>query len=182
MASKVGKLIKEARQAADLTQEKLAKKVGGGLTAADISKAERGELELPLATLRKIAKATGVTQASLVNAAQGKTAEKKTTAKKTTTKKATEKKAEEKKTEKKAKTPATANKTMKVTATEQKLINAYRLADSATKKAAMNLLQGESNDLVNILLGSAPASSASKSSDNIADMLGDAIGSLLGGK
>lgn len=177
MASKVGKLIKEARQAADLTQEKLAKKVGGGLTASDISKAERGELELPLATLRKIAKATGVTQASLVNAAQGKTAEKKTT-----TKKATEKKAEEKKTEKKAKTPATANKTMKVTATEQKLINAYRLADSATKKAAMNLLQGESNDLVNILLGSAPASSASKSSDNIADMLGDAIGSLLGGK
>ena len=172
----------EARQAADLTQEKLAKKVGGGLTAADISKAERGELELPLATLRKIAKATGVTQASLVNAAQGKTAEKKTTTKKTTAKKATEKKAEEKKTEKKAKTPASANKTMKVTATEQKLINAYRLADSATKKAAMNLLQGESNDLVNILLGSAPASSASKSSDNIADMLGDAIGSLLGGK
>ena len=182
MASKVGKLIKEARLAADLTQEKLAKKVGGGLTASDISKAERGDLELPLATLRKIAKATGVTQASLVNAAQGKTAEKKTTTKKTTAKKTTEKKAEEKKTEKKAKTPASANKTMKVTATEQNLINAYRLADSATKKAAMNLLQGESNDLVNILLGSAPASSASKSSDNIADMLGDAIGSLLGGK
>ena len=177
MASKVGKLIKEARLAADLTQEKLAKKVGGGLTASDISKAERGDLELPLATLRKIAKATGVTQASLVNAAQGKTAEKKTTTKKTTAKKTTEKKAEEKK----AKTPASANKTMKVTATEQKLINAYRLADSATKKAAMNLLQGESNDLVNILLGSAPTSSA-KDSDSIADMLGDAIGSLLGGK
>ena len=177
MASKVGKLIKEARLAADLTQEKLAKKVGGGLTASDISKAERGDLELPLATLRKIAKATGVTQASLVNAAQGKTAEKKTTTKKTTAKKTTVKKAEEKK----AKTPASANKTMKVTATEQKLINAYRLADSATKKAAMNLLQGESNDLVNILLGSAPTSSA-KDSDSIADMLGDAIGSLLGGK
>ena len=178
MASKVGKLIKEARLAADLTQEKLAKKVGGGLTASDISKAERGDLELPLATLRKIAKATGVTQASLVNAAQGKTTEKKTTAKKTTTKKTTTaKKAEGKK----AKTPSSANKTMKVTATEQKLINAYRLADSATKKAAMNLLQGESNDLVNILLGSAPTSSA-KDSDSIADMIGDAIGSLLGGK
>jgi len=40
MASKVGKLIKEARQAADLTQEKLARKVGGGLTASDISKQE----------------------------------------------------------------------------------------------------------------------------------------------
>ena len=176
MASKVGKLIKEARLAADLTQEKLAKKVGGGLTASDISKAERGDLELPLATLRKIAKATGVTQASLVNAAQGKTTEKKTTAKKATTKKTTTaKKAEEKK----AKTPASANKTMKVTATEQKLINAYRLADSATKKAAMNLLQGESNDLVNILLGSAPTSSA-KDSDSIADMIGDAIGDMIG--
>lgn len=181
MASKVGKLIKEARQAADLTQEKLARKVGGGLTASDISKAERGELELPIATLRKIAKATGVTQASLVNAAQGKTTEKKTATKKTTTtKKATEKKtAEKKETEKKAKTPASANKTMKVTATEQKLINAYRLADSSTKKAAMNLLQGESNDLVNMLLGSG-ASSAS--SDGIADALGDVLGNLFGGK
>ena len=190
MATKVGKPIKEARQAADLTQEKLARKVGGGLTAADISKAERGELELPIATLRKIAKATGVTQASLVNAAQGKTTakkttEKKTTTKKTTTKKTTEKKTTEKKetekkeTEKKAKTPASANKTMKVTATEQKLINAYRLADSSTKKAAMNLLQGESNDLVNMLLGSGASSS---SSDGIADALGDVLGNLFGGK
>ena len=40
MSSKVGTLIKEARTAAGLTQEKLAKKVGGGLSAADISKAE----------------------------------------------------------------------------------------------------------------------------------------------
>ena len=174
MASKVGQLIKEARQAADLTQEKLARKVGGGLTASDISKAERGEVELSLATLRKIAKATGVTQASLVNAAQGKSTAKKTTTKKTTTKKTTEKK-----TETKAKTPSSANKTMKVTATEQKLINAFRLADSSTKKAAMNLLQGESNDLVNMLLGSGTSSS---SSDGIADALGDALSSLFSGK
>lgn len=180
MASKVGKLIKEARQAADLTQEKLARKVGGGLTASDISKAERGDLELPLATLRKIAKATGVTQASLVNAAQGKTTTKKTATKSTTKKTTTTKKATEKKeTEKKAKTPSSANKTMKVTTTEQKLINAYRLADSSTKKAAMNLLQGESNDLVNILLG---GGSSSASSDGIADALGDALSSIFAGK
>ena len=180
MASKVGKLIKEARQAADLTQEKLARKVGGGLTASDISKAERGDLELPLATLRKIAKATGVTQASLVNAAQGKTTTKKTTTKSTAAKKTTtaKKAAEKKETEKKAKTPSSANKTMKVTTTEQKLINAYRLADASTKKAAMNLLQGESNDLVNILLGG----SSSSSSDGIADALGDALSSIFAGK
>ena len=42
MAKKVGELIKKARTDAGLTQEQLAKKVDG-ITAADISKAERGE-------------------------------------------------------------------------------------------------------------------------------------------
>ena len=66
MANKVGPLIKEARTGAGMTQEQLAKKIKG-ITAADISKAERGELELPQKALKAIAKATGVTQASLVN-------------------------------------------------------------------------------------------------------------------
>ena len=43
MANKVGPLIKEARTGAGMTQEQLAKKIKG-ITAADISKAERGEL------------------------------------------------------------------------------------------------------------------------------------------
>ena len=42
MAKKVGELIKKARTDAGLTQEQLAKKVDG-VTASDISKAERGE-------------------------------------------------------------------------------------------------------------------------------------------
>ena len=42
MADTVGKLIKEARTKAGLTQEQLAKKMGGGMTAAQISRAERG--------------------------------------------------------------------------------------------------------------------------------------------
>ena len=71
MSSKLGTIIKKARVGAGLTQEKLAKKVGGGLTAADIGKAERGEQTLTIAMLKRIAKATGVTQASLVNAAKG---------------------------------------------------------------------------------------------------------------
>jgi len=71
MASKLGTLIREARVGAGLTQEKLAKKVGGGLSAADIGKAERGEQTLTIAMLKRIAKATGVIQASLVNAAKG---------------------------------------------------------------------------------------------------------------
>ena len=41
---KVGALIKEARTAAKLTQEKLAK--AAGVTANDIGKCERGEIDL----------------------------------------------------------------------------------------------------------------------------------------
>ena len=79
---KIGTLIREARTAAELTQAKLSEKTG--IDANDISKAERGELELSQAQLKKIAKATGVTQASLLNAA--KAGEKKTAVKKTAAK------------------------------------------------------------------------------------------------
>ena len=68
MAKKVGTLIKEARTAAGLTQEQLAKKVAG-VSASDISKAERGEKDLTQEQLKAIAKATGVTQKSLLDAA-----------------------------------------------------------------------------------------------------------------
>ena len=95
MAKKVGTLIKEARTGAGFTQEELARKLAG-VSASDISKAERGELELSQANLKKIAKACGVTQASLINAAKG------TSSKKTTTSKKTEKKTEKKTTTKKA--------------------------------------------------------------------------------
>ena len=70
MAKKVGTLIKEARTAAGLTQEQLAKKVAG-VSASDISKAERGEKDLTQEQLKAIAKATGVTQKSLLDAAKG---------------------------------------------------------------------------------------------------------------
>ena len=51
MANKVGNLIKEARTNAGLTQEQLAKKVKN-TSAADISKAERGELKLSQEALK----------------------------------------------------------------------------------------------------------------------------------
>ena len=76
MAKKVGTLIKEARTEAGLTQEQLARKIKG-VSAADISKAERGELELTQAVLKDIAKATGVTQKSLLDAAKDSSAKKK---------------------------------------------------------------------------------------------------------
>ena len=86
MGKKVGKLIKAARTGADMTQEQLARRISG-LSASDISLAERGEKELTQAQLKKIATLTGVTQASLINAAKedNGSSKKTTTAKKTTT-------------------------------------------------------------------------------------------------
>ena len=168
MGEKVGKLIREARTGADLTQEKLAKKVGGGLTASDVSRAERGEIDLPQATLRAIAKATGVTQASLVDAAKAENA---SSGKKTSTGKTTSAKT----TAKKAKTPDSAGVSMRVTATEKRLIEAYRLADGDAKKAAMKLLKGECPEFASKILGGS-------GTDMVADLLGDALGGLLGGK
>ena len=53
---KVGAYVKEARTAAKLTQEKLAQVAGEGLTASDIGKCERGEIDLTVNQLKKIAK------------------------------------------------------------------------------------------------------------------------------
>ena len=131
MANKVGALIKEARTGAGLTQEQLAKKVDG-VTASDISKAERGELELSQAQLKAIAKATGVTQASLLNAAKEGS---KPAAKKPAAKKPAAKKTEE----------------LKLTAAEKKLVELYRAADKTTRDAAVKVLKGEKTGVDGIL-------------------------------
>ena len=140
--NKVGALIKEARAGADMTQEQLARKIAG-LSAEDISLAERGKKELTQAQLKQIAKITGVTQASLVNAAK-ETAAKSTTAKKTTAKKTTTKKS----------TTSTASKSsMQVTATEKKLVELYRQADAERKKNVMKLLKGGESDSDSLIEG-----------------------------
>ena len=130
MASKkLGDLIKEARMSSDLTQEQLAKKIAG-LSASDISMAERGKKDLTQEQLKRIAKATGVTQASLLNAAKGSSG-KSSTAKKTS---------------------STAGTTsMKLTAAEKKLVELYRKADSETKKEALNVLKGEDGSMDDVL-------------------------------
>lgn len=144
MGKKVGKLIKAARTKADMTQEQLARKVTGA-NASDISAAERGTKDLTQAQLKQVAKATGVTQASLLNAAKE---EKGTTTKTTkTTKTSTTKTTKTTK----PKTPSNANTSMKVTSTEKKLIEAYRLADSDAKKRAMAVLKGESTDVADVV-------------------------------
>ena len=133
MAKKIGELIRQARTDAGLTQEQLAKKVDG-VTASDISKAERGEKELSQTALKQIAKATGVTQASLLDAAKGKTGS--SAAKKTAS-----------------------GTSVKVTAAEKKLLELYRKADADTKKEAVRVLSGKQaeglGDLMSSLLDGA---------------------------
>ena len=148
MASKkLGNLIKEARMDAGLTQEQLARKIAG-LSASDISAAERGVGDLTQDQLKKIAKATGVTQASLLNAAKG-------TSKKSTS--------------------TAAKSSMQVTATERRLVEAYRKASAAEKKAAMEALKSSGSlaeELFEAVL------------DNVdtKDILEDLLGGVLGKK
>lgn len=129
MASKkLGNLIKQARTDAGLTQEQLARKIAG-LSATDISEAERGLKDLTQEQLKKIAKATGVTQSSLLDAAKGST-------KKTTT------------------SSSSGNKTsMKVTATEKRLVEYYRKASTDDRKQALKILKGD-DDITEDLLDS----------------------------
>ena len=132
MAKKVGTLIKEARTEAGLTQEQLARKVKG-VSASDISKAERGELELTQAALKEIAKATGVTQKSLLDAAKGSSGTKKKSS------------------------SSGSKKSMQVTATEKKLVELYREADSDTRKDVLKLLRGEETEADSVLGKKKPA-------------------------
>ncbi|MBO6046647.1 MAG: helix-turn-helix transcriptional regulator [Erysipelotrichaceae bacterium] len=123
---KVGELIKQARTNAGLTQAQLSVKTG--ISATDISKAERSEKDLTNEQLKAIAKATGVTQKSLLEAAAG--------------------------TSSSAKTSTTS---MSLTTTEKRLVELYRQADADTKKAAMALLKGTSSssaagDMISSLL------------------------------
>ena len=179
MSKKLGDLVKKARTEKGLTQAGLAEKVDG-LTASDVSKIERGEKEPVQDILKQMAKALGVTQKSLLDAAtgSGKTASSSktgTAAKKTSSAK---------------KTSAIKDTidTLKLTATEKKLVQLYRKADTKTKKAVINLLEGDSNaiELIGALLsakgsGSSSNSGASGTSDLLSALLSGKTGGSSGG-
>ena len=92
------------------------------------------------AQLKEIAKATGVTQASLLNAAKG-----------TTTKTPTAKTIKKSTTEKKSSSSSAAKSSIKVTAAEKKILELYRAADSETKKDVLKLLKGEQESADSVL-------------------------------
>ena len=173
---KVGDLIKEARTGAGLTQEQLAKQVEN-VSASDISKAERGEKELTQTALKQIAKATGVTQKSLLEAASGSSAAKTGTAKASSSKTSSSKTGSGKTSSAKTSTAKTstaktsASKTgaakkttssgtsVKLTAAEKKFVELYRKANADQRKAAEAALKGEEEEkeggLVETLLSGA---------------------------
>ncbi len=145
MAKKyVGDLVKEARSAAKLTQDALAKKVKG-TTATDIGKIERNELKPTQDQLKAIAKATGVTQKSLLDA------DVKSTAKAAASAPAKKTSSTAKKTASTAKKTTSSAASDKLTATEKKVIELYRAADDKTKKAAVALLKGEKTDAASVI-------------------------------
>ena len=145
-AKKVGTLIKEARTEAGLTQEQLARKVTGA-SASDISKVERGEKDLTNEQLKQVAKALGITQKSLLEAPKNVKKTSSSSSKKTSSSSSSSSSSSKK--------TSSSGTSVKVTATEKKLLELYREADSDTKKAAMSILKGEtpeSSDVITSLL------------------------------
>ncbi len=168
-AKKLGTLIKEARTKKGLTQAQLGSAVG--MSAQEISRAERGEYEPSEVQLKAIAKATGVTQKSLLEAAKG------TSAKPASSKPASSK-------------PAASPK---LTADEKELLELYRKADEQTKESAKKLLEEGAEQtgglLANLLggggggniLGSLLGGGSNDSNQNNSGGSGSLLGSLLGG-
>ena len=128
MSKKLGNMIREARTQKGLTQAALAEQAG--ISSSEMGKIERGEKEPSQDALKKMAKALGMTQKSLLEAASGSGA------------------SSGKKTSSSGKASSSSKKgsgTETLSATEKKLVQLYRKADSGTKKAAMSLLSGDGN-------------------------------------
>ena len=177
MTNTVGPMIKKARAGAGLTQEQLAMKVTG-LSASDISRAERGELIPTQEQLKTIAKVTGVTQKSLLDAAKESKTENNSsgTSGSTGSGKKPANSTSGKKPAGSTSTGTNTGKTMEVTATERKLVELYRKASTDEKKTVMSILKGEkdtTNEMISSLLDG-----SKKPADIVSSILGSAVESF----
>ena len=197
MSKKLGTLVNDARLKKGLSMAALAEQVEG-LSSSMVGKIERGESEPAEDVLRAMAKVLGVTQKSLVDAASGtgaaakktaarSTAAKSTTAKSTAAKKASSKSTTAKKTTSKAKSSSSKSSSgdLKLTATEKKLVEAYRKAGTSAKKTALSVLEGKATmaDFMTLMiadkaeeLGGSGSSSGKKNDLDLSD-----LGTLLSG-
>ena len=192
MTNTVGPMIRKARTGAGITQEQLAKEITG-LSASDISRAERGELIPTQEQLKAIAKVTGVTQKSLLDAAKesktdnsssgtsGSTGGSKKPAGSTSTENGKKPAGSTstgtgKKPSDSTSTGANSSKIMEVTATERKLVELYRKASTDEKKTVMSILKGEkdtTNEMISALLDG-----SKKPADIVSSILGSAVESF----
>ena len=154
MGKKLGNLIKSARAGAGFTQDQLAKKVKG-TTASDIGRYERGEAEPTAQVVKDIAKACGVTQKSLLDA-MPKTSRGTSQAGKSSSA---------------SSSSSTSKSTIQVTATEKRLVELYRAADSDTRKKALAILRAD-DDVAGALPGV----------DDVLSGLGNILADVLKGK
>ncbi len=197
MSKKLGTLVNDARLKKGLSMAALAEQVEG-LSSSMVGKIERGESEPAEDVLRAMAKVLGVTQKSLVDAASGtgaaakktaarSTAAKSTTAKSAATKKTSSKSTTAKKTTSKAKSSSSKSSSgdLKLTATEKKLVEAYRKAGTSAKKTALSVLEGKATmaDFMTLMLadkaeelGGSGSSSGKKNDLDLSD-----LGTLLSG-
>ena len=188
----VGPLIKEARTKAKLTQESLASKIDG-LSASDVGKAERGEKMLTQDILKQIAKVTGVTQKSLLDAARESggaaqaagTSAASTAGKTSSTGKTSQSgKTSSGKTSSAGKTSqagkTTGKTSMELTSTERKLVELYRAADSDKKKVVMSLLKGETQTTNEILTSLLDGSK--KPDEIVSSLIGNFVEGFAGKK
>ncbi|MDO4805477.1 MAG: helix-turn-helix transcriptional regulator [Lachnospiraceae bacterium] len=208
MGKTLGELIKEARSGAKLTQEKLAEQIDG-MTAADISKAERDQMIPSQNQLKQIAKITGITQKSLLNAAKeaadgpsssgnnnasgkGDASGKNNASGKEN---ASGKGSSSGKGNTSGKGNASGSGNLQLTATEKKLIELYRAADAKKKKDVISLLKGETQTTSEMLsslldgskkpdeiitsLFSDKTSGSSSNAGKTDDMVSSVLGALL---
>ena len=180
MSKKLGNMIREARTAKGLTQAALAEQAG--ITSSEVGKIERGEKEPAQDVIRLMAKALGVTRKSLLEAAAGSgsaSGKKPSSSGKASS---SGKTSFSGKTSTSGKTASASKKDAGIgtlTATEKKLVQLYRKADSGTKKAAMQLLSGDGNlleILAPVILGKKDVSS------NMSSMASGLFESFLSGK
>ena len=192
MTNTVGPMIKKARTGAGLTQEQLAMKVTG-LSASDISRAERGDLIPTQEQLKTIAKVTGVTQKSLLDAAKESKPESSSSGTSSST--GSGKKpagstgtgsgkkpagstgtGSSKKPSDSSGSGTNSSKIMEVTATERKLVELYRKASTDEKKTVMSILKGEkdtTNEMISSLLDG-----SKNPADIVSSIRGSAVESL----
>lgn len=205
MSKKLGTLVNDARLKKGLSMAALAEQVEG-LSSSMVGKIERGESEPAEDVLRAMAKVLGVTQKSLVDAASGtgaaakktaakstaakSTAAKSTTAKSAATKKTSSKSTTAKKTASKAKSSSsqTSSGDLKLTATEKKLVEAYRKAGTSARKTALSVLEGKATmaDFMTLMLADkaeelgGSGSSSGKKNDLDLSNLGTLLSGTLG--